>query len=214
MEVIHGLNGIRKFRKPVVALGVFDGVHLAHQHILKSAVRIAGKTGGKSIALTFDPHPQREDSLYSLEHRIRLIARLGIDVCIVINFTRRFSHIKAEDFIRNILVRKIGSAYIIVGSNFRFGMRAKGDIRLLGEFAKLYNFRLKVSREVNLNNRLISSTFIRKSILAGNLMMAQKLLGRRVSILGNVVKGASLARKLGFPTANINVHHEVVPPLG
>ncbi len=214
MKVIYGYNRIGKLKKPVVALGVFDGVHLGHQYILKSSVRIARRINGTAVALTFDPHPQKEDSLCSLGHRQRLMGQLGVEVCIVINFNQKFAKVSADDFIRDVLVEKIGAAYILVGKNFRFGRQAKGGISLLRKSAKLYNFRLKVSRHVKVNNQLVSSTSIRKLIIKGNLKAARKLLGRRVSILGSVIRGASLARRLGFPTANINPHHEVVPPSG
>lgn len=214
MKVIYGLNRIKKFKKPVVALGVFDGVHRGHTHILRSALRTAKRIKGTSIALTFNPHPQKEDSLYSLEHRLRLIDKLGIDICIVINFNRTFSRILAEDFIKDILVTKINARYICVGKNFRFGKGAKGDLRLLYKLSDIYNFKLKIFDVIKINHRPISSTYIRRLITKGYLEAAKRLLSRPVSILGTVIKGASLAKRLGFPTANINPHHEVLPPSG
>jgi riboflavin kinase/FMN adenylyltransferase len=214
MKVIRGINKIRRFRKPVVALGVFDGVHLGHRRILREAVSKAKSIKGASVVLTFWPHPQREESLYSLEHRLRLIGELGIDVCIVINFNKRFAKIPAEDFIKNILAKRIGVRYIYVGKNFRFGRNAQGGVKTLKKASKIYNFRLKVFSVVSINNKPISSTLIRALIKNGDLTGAQKLLGRPVSILGTVIKGISLGRKLGFPTANIDPHHEVIPPHG
>ena len=214
MKVIYGINKIRKFKRPVVALGVFDGVHRGHQHILESAVKIARRINGTAVVLTFDPHPQRAGDISSLEHRLRLIGQLGIEICIVINFNQKFAQISAEDFVREVLARKIGAVYICVGKNFRFGRQAGGDAGLLGKLAEFYNFKLKICRQVKVGHQPISSTSIRKLILKGKLKTAQRLLGRRVSILGSVIRGASLARRLGFPTANINPHHEVVPPSG
>jgi len=214
MKVIYGINKIKKFGRPVVALGVFDGVHRGHQYILKSAVKIARRINGTAVALTFDPHPQRAGDISSLEHRLRLIGQLGIEICIVINFNQKFAEIQAEDFAREVLVRKIGAVYILVGKNFRFGRQARGGVGLLEKLAGCYNFKLKICRQVKMDNQPISSTSIRKLILKGKLNTAQRLLGRRVSILGSVIRGASLARRLGFPTANINPHHEVVPPSG
>lgn len=214
MKVIYGINKIKKFGRSVVALGVFDGVHRGHQYVLKSAVKIARRINGTAVALTFDPHPQRAGDISSLEHRLRLIGQLGIEICIVINFNQKFAEIQAEDFAREVLVRKIGAAYILVGKNFRFGRQAGGDVGLLEKLAEFYNFKLKICRQVKMDNQPISSTSIRKLILKGKLNTARRLLGRRVSILGSVIRGASLARRLGFPTANINPHHEVVPPSG
>jgi riboflavin kinase/FMN adenylyltransferase len=214
MKTICGINKIRKFRKPVVALGVFDGVHIGHRHILKAAVEKARRINGTSVVLTFWPHPQKEESLYSLEHRLRLIRELGTDVCIVINFNRRFAGISAENFIKNILVRKAGADYIYVGKNFKFGKKTQGDFKLLRKLSPLYNFKLKAFDVIKINNQPISSTYIRKLIKKGNLKAAEKLLMRPVSVLGTVIKGTSLAARLGFPTANINPHHEVLPPCG
>lgn len=214
MKVIYGLNRINKFRKPVVALGVFDGVHQAHRRILSNTVARAHRIKGRSVVVTFWPHPQRKNSIYSLEHRLRLISQIGIDICIVIRFNRVFSQIKAEDFIKNILVDKIGADYIYVGKNFRFGKGASGDYKTLNRLSARFNFKLKVFNVLKINKQPISSTYIRALIMKGNLNLAQKLLARPVSVLGTVIKGGSLGRHLGFPTANIDPHHEVLPPSG
>ncbi|MFA4889312.1 MAG: bifunctional riboflavin kinase/FMN adenylyltransferase [Candidatus Omnitrophota bacterium] len=214
MRIIYGLNRIPRFKQPVAAIGVFDGVHRGHQKILKAAVSKARATGGTSVVLTFWPHPQKGLSLYSLAHRLRLIAELGIDACVVIKFSPRFARLPAEDFVRNILCGKINARCIYIGKNFRFGKRAEGNYKTLIAFAKLCNFNLRVFDCLKINGKNISSTLIRVLIKKGNLAAAQKLLGRRVVVLGTVIKGASLAARLGFPTANINPHHEVLPPPG
>ncbi len=198
----------------MVALGVFDGVHLGHRLILKAAVGKARAINGTSVAVTFYPHPQKEQSLYSLQHRLRLISEIGIDVCIVIKFSPAFAKIAAEDFIRKILVGKVGVRFVYVGKNFRFGRHAGGDCRLLEKLSGECNYRLKVFKVIKINHRLISSSRIRKLITKGKLATAQKLLSRPVTVLGTVIKGISLAGKLGFPTANINPHHEILPPSG
>lgn len=214
MKVIYGIKKIKKFKKAVVALGVFDGVHLGHKNILEAAVKKARSTGGESVVLTFWPHPQKEESLYSLEHRLRLIGALGIDACIVINFNRRFAMVKAQDFIKNILFKKIGARYVYVGENFRFGRNAQGDCGTLEKLSAIYNFKVKIFRIIKINNRPVSSTHIRFLIKKGDLNAARRLLTRRVSVLGTVIRGIRLGRRLGFPTANIDPHHEVIPPKG
>jgi riboflavin kinase/FMN adenylyltransferase len=214
MKVIYGLKGIKKFRKPVVALGVFDGVHRGHARILSSAARLAQRIKGTSVALTFDPHPQKEESLTSLEHRLRLICDLGINVCIVVNFNRSFARIPAKKFVENILVKKIGAKYIYVGKNFRFGRAAAGDIHLLRKLSRPGNFKLKVFGVIKIKKRAVSSSYIRSLIMKADLKEAEKFLGRRVSALGTVIKGDSLGSRLGFPTANINPHHEVLASSG
>lgn len=214
MKVIYGLNEIKKYKKPVVALGVFDGMHLGHRRILEAVVDKARRIKGRSMVVTFWPDPHREKSLYSLEHRLRLMDSIGIDVCIVIKFNRTFSGISAENFIKDILVKKIGAQYIYVGRNFKFGKQARGDFRTLDKLSSYYNFKLKVFGLIKIDNQPISSTHIRRLITKGKLDTAQKLLCRPVSILGTVIRGSSLATRLGFPTANINPHHEVLLPSG
>lgn len=214
MKVIYGLKQVRKFKKPVVALGVFDGVHRGHRQILRDAVKKARSISGTSMVLTFWPHPQKEESLYSLEHRLRLIAESGIDVTIVISFNQKFAEVSPGDFIKHILVEKIKAHYIFVGRNFRFGKNAKGDCKTLRKFSQIYNFRLRLFKVLKIKNKPISSTYIRTLIKRGDINKAKALLTRPVSILGAVIKGKYLARKLGFSTANINPHHEVIPLQG
>ncbi len=214
MRIIYGISKIRKFKKPVVALGVFDGVHRGHRRILKAVVDKAKRVKGTGMVVTFWPDPHREKSLYSLEHRLRLMESIGIEVCIVIKFNKRFSIISAEDFIKDILVNKISVRYIYVGRNFRFGKQARGNFKTLNRLSRMYNFKLKLFDMAKVNNRPISSTYIRSLITRGELNTAEKLLSRPVSVLGTVIRGISLASRLGFPTANINPHHEVLPPSG
>ncbi len=214
MILIRGLRKLRKFSNPVVALGVFDGVHLGHINILKSTVARARIIKGQSIVITFDPHPQKEPSLYSLEHRLRLFKQLGLDAAIVINFSKVFSAIPAQSFLKDILCAKIGARYIYVGKNFRFGKGAKGDLKLLKDSGKACGYKLKAFDVIRVLNKPVSSTSIRRLIKIGDLVHAGKLLTRQVSILGTVIPGNSLGRLIGFPTANINPHHEVIPPSG
>jgi riboflavin kinase/FMN adenylyltransferase len=214
MKIIYGVAKIKKFCRPVVALGVFDGLHLGHRNILQAAVKKAGQIKGTSLVLTFFPHPQGKESLYSLEHRLRLIAELGVDVCLVVNFSRSFAKTSAENFISEILINKIGAKFVYVGKNFRFGHQALGDWRLLALNARKYKFGLKLFKVVKSAGFVVSSTAIRKLIKNSEIKQAQTLLGRRVSVLGTVIRGSRLGRLLGFPTANIRAHHEVIPPAG
>lgn len=214
MKIIYGIKAIKKLTRPVVALGVFDGLHRGHRYILRAALKEARRIKGTSIVLTFFPHPQKQASLYSLKHRLRLIAELGIDVCIVVNFSPAFSKITAGDFISKVLIKKIGANFVCVGKNFCFGKKATGDYRLLASYAKKYNFRLKICSVLKSKGIAISSTAIRGLINSAKLKEAEELLGRRVSVLGTVIKGSRFAGKLGFPTANISAHHEIIPSRG
>jgi riboflavin kinase/FMN adenylyltransferase len=214
MITYYDINALKPYKHPVVVLGVFDGVHLAHVRILRAAVRKSRQTGSKCILLTFWPHPQKQESIYSLEHRLKLISGFGMDVCLVVRFNRAFARMPAQVFARKFLLEKLSPAYVFIGKNFTFGRGAKGDYKMLNSLCGDYDFKLKTFDVIKIKGRAVSSTYIRSLIKKGKLNDAAELLGRPVSILGTVVKGASLARRIGFPTANINPHHEVVPPTG
>ena len=205
----------------VVTIGIFDGVHKGHQVILRKVVEEAKKLRLKSVAVTFDPHPVKVLSpgakipfLISLEHRIKLIKSLGIDNCVVIKFTKKFAKLIPEEFIKYILADKLNIKALVTGENFLFGFREKGDAKLLKRLSKIYNFKFYSVSPLKIEGDYVSSTRIRKAIEKGNLKLASKLLGRPVTILGTVVKGKALGRKIGFPTANIDPHHESIPPSG
>ncbi|MBI5145221.1 MAG: riboflavin biosynthesis protein RibF [Candidatus Omnitrophica bacterium] len=214
MNIIYGLSKVKRYRRPVVVLGVFDGMHLGHRRILKEVVTLARRIKGTSIVLTFFPHPQKKESIYSLSHRLKLIAAVRIDVCIVIRFNKNFAQVSAEGFVKNILSNKLKAYYICVGKNFRFGKAAQGNYKTLQRLSRRYNFKVKVFAVIKLKRQPVSSSLIRRLILAGKLDSARRLLGEPVSILGTVIKGNFLARRLGFPTANIDPHHEVLAPPG
>ncbi|PIQ88271.1 MAG: hypothetical protein COV72_09160 [Candidatus Omnitrophica bacterium CG11_big_fil_rev_8_21_14_0_20_42_13] len=223
MKVIYGLGNKAAqyiYNKPCVALGIFDGVHLGHRHVLASLVREAKKTGKEAVCITFFPHPLKILSsknifihLVSLPHRLKLIQELGVDVCIVINFNRDFARIRPEEFIK-ILADVVKPYAIFVGSNFTFGRAASGDIKLLKKLAKKFNFKVRDISPLKLDGKIISSTLIRGLIKEGNLILAKKYLGRNISILGRVIKGKSVGRRLGYHTANIDTEGEVIPPAG
>ncbi|MBI4707005.1 MAG: riboflavin biosynthesis protein RibF [Candidatus Omnitrophica bacterium] len=214
MRVFKGFNQIGNINKPVVALGVFDGVHRGHSRIISACVKKANEINGTSVVVTFDPHPQKQGSIYSLNHRLKLFSELGADVCIVVNFNEAFARMKAVDFVKIILIKKIRARYVYVGKNFRFGSLARGNCKMLSEFSKAGNFSLKSFEVIKVNGQPVSSTNIRRLIKSGQLKKSEKLLTRPVSILGTVIRGNFIARSLGFPTANINPHHEVIPPIG
>ncbi|MFH0738888.1 MAG: riboflavin biosynthesis protein RibF [Candidatus Omnitrophota bacterium] len=214
MKVVYRIADIKKSPRAIVALGVFDGVHLAHRRILQDLVKKARAIKGEGVVVTFWPHPQKKEMLYSLEHRLKLISDIGIDTCIVIKFNKQFSLIPAERFITDILVKRIGAKYIYIGRNFRFGYAAEGGPLLLARLASVYHLELRLYEVMKIKGRQISSTHIRKLITTGNLKLASLLLGNPVSVLGTVVRGNSLAKGWGLPTANIDPHHEVSPPSG
>jgi len=208
-------------KKNVIAIGIFDGVHKGHKKILNAAVRLAKKNRTKAAAVTFYPHPlsvlrpgNAPSSLISLKHRISLIKAAGIDGCEVINFTKKFAAVRAEDFIKNTLVKKFNAGWIVIGEDFSFGAGRKGDYGFLKKKSAEYGFKVIKIKTLRYRGVTISSSVLRRLIKEGRLKLAQRLLARPVSVMGTVVKGNSLGRVLGFPTANLNPHHEVVPPSG
>jgi riboflavin kinase/FMN adenylyltransferase len=223
MKIIYGLQGVKKFDSvTVVAIGVFDGLHIGHGAIIKRAVRDAKKLKLKSVILTFYPHPMKllhpnlpeASSLISLKHRIRLIEALGADILVVLGFSRAVADITAEDFAQKILVGKFGVKEVCVGDNFYFGKGGHAGVKELTKLGRSLGFKVNVLKSVRVGRDVVSSSLIRRLITAGKLSKASKLLGRRVSVLGTVVSGARLARELGYPTANLNPHHEIIPPAG
>ncbi len=214
MKVVRGISNIRRFPLPVVALGVFDGVHLGHRSILSAAVETAKEIKGTSVAVTFWPHPQNRKSLYSLDHRLHIIGELGLQAVIVIKFTRAFSRMPAERFVKDILVNRISAGYVFIGKNFHFGKDREGNYHLLQRLAARNNFKVRVFEIIRRKDMPISSTLLRNLISRGELSRARQLLLRPVSVLGTVIKGESRGTSLGFPTANIDPHHEVLPPDG
>ena len=205
----------------VVTIGIFDGVHKGHQAILKKAVKEAKKSRLKSVVITFDPHPVKVLNpgakipfLISLEHRIKLIKGAGIDDCRILKFTKAFSKISPEEFIKKILIDKLNLKVLVTGGNFLFGFKERGDKTLLKKLNRVYNFKFFSIPPLKIGGDFVSSTRIRKAIERGDLELASKLLGRPVTILGTVVKGKRIGRVIGFPTANIDPHHESIPPSG
>ena len=164
--------------------------------------------------MTFHPHPKGQPYLISLEHRLRLIEALGVDYCLVIKFNRKFSQVTAEDFVKDILVNFFHPEFIFIGENFRFGYQARGTAELLKGLSKTFGFKVRAVKELSAGDKKISSRGIRHLIQGGELKEARRLLGRRVSVLGTVISGAKRGRGLGYPTANINPHHEVLPANG
>lgn len=205
----------------VVAIGVFDGVHRGHQKILKKAVEAASGSGLKSLVITFHPHPRQVLNpeskiplLTSEEHKCNLIKKIGVDFLLDIKFTKRLAGICAEDFIKEILLRRLNIKALVVGENFLFGHKGRGDFKSLKTMSRKYGFKLFGVKPLKVRGIQVSSTKIRKAIERGDLRLASSMLGRPVSVLGTVVKGRRVGRKLGFPTANINPHHEAIPPSG
>lgn len=222
MRVIRGLRRLgRCARGSVVTVGVFDGVHAGHRKIIGRAVRLARELGLASVVVTFDPHPATVlrahaavPRLVSLAHRIRLIAELGVDTVVVIRFTPAFARTGAEAFVRRVLAGRLRARVIVASEKFYFGRGASAGIGALQEIATRNGIAVRTVPVARTLGRVIGSSLVRDLIGRGDLRGAQRCLGRPVSVLGTVVRGSRLGRTFGYPTANINPHHEVVPPSG
>ncbi len=220
MKVIYDL-GTTKLKSTVVAIGVFDGVHRGHQLLIDNAVKEAKRTKAKSMVITFFPHPAHVLSknsqlpyLMSLEQRLETFKSRGVDLVWVVRFNKRFAQINPRSFIKKILVQNLGVKSIYVGENFRFGRNRSGDIDLFKEMSKDFGFQIHPLKPIKAAGEIISSGRLRALIPQGQLKQAERLLGRPVSILGEVVKGSSRGKLLGYPTANVQYNCDVLPPKG
>ena len=221
MQRVFSIEDIpRDLPWPVATLGTFDGVHLGHQKVLNDTVAWAREHDGAATVVTFSQPPRSVTTgaaapcITSTRHRLALLERQGIDVAIVIEFTPELAAIPAEEFARKVFCEAIGARGIQWGFNCRFGHKAQGGVELLRQFEQECHFEVRQSGPVDLDGQPVSSTAIRKAILEGRLDDAARMLGRRVSLLGTVVHGDHRGTSLGFPTANLDLHHEAVPPPG
>jgi riboflavin kinase/FMN adenylyltransferase len=223
MEVIHGIDKIeRKFRNPVITIGNFDGVHIGHLSLFQRVKELAEAMGDESIIITFYPHPIKVLSpangpplITGHEQKMRLIEEAGIDVFLVIEFTREFANMSAYDFVHQIIHSKIGARAVVVGPDYRFGHKREGDIPTLTRMGKELNFEVYVVPDISINGVEVSSSTIREFVTAGELRRAREMLGRDYQVAGQVIRGRDRGgRLLGFPTANLQLIDELTPKPG
>ncbi|MFN7170431.1 MAG: bifunctional riboflavin kinase/FAD synthetase, partial [Candidatus Omnitrophota bacterium] len=222
MKVFHGLNNLDRIpRRTICTIGVFDGVHCGHRFILQRLINRAKREKSSSLVITFHPHPYKlvrpecsPPLLISLRHRLFLMERMGIDFCLVIPFNKKFAHLSPLFFVKNILFKHLKIKALYLGDNFRFGFRQEGDIQLLKELSKKFDFCLNIISPLKYRKRIISSSWIRREVCAGNLELVSHLLGHPYSIYGKVIKGEGRGKVLGFPTANLDIEQEAIPPSG
>ncbi len=219
MKVTSDIGKIKPAKKSLfLAIGVFDGVHCGHAFLIRKAVRAAKATGGQSVVMTFYPHPQnvlaperKLQYLTPLAERLKLISDLGVDVCILIKFTKNFSRLTAQKFIEDYIMRPFHPQKVFVGKNFRFGNKRRGDIAFFKKFGQQFRFQIDAVASVKIKHRMVSSSLVRQFIQAGKVELAGRLLGRAVAIFGKVVKGDGRGKSLGFPTANIRPLKQIIP---
>ncbi len=223
MKVYKGLEKFEKLQNAVVTTGTFDGVHQGHQKILSRLIEVAKKNKGESVLLTFFPHPRmvlQPDSdlklINTIDEKIELLREVGIDHLIIHPFTREFSRTTSLEFVRDLLVNKIGTTKLVIGYDHHFGRNREGSFEHLKEFGPIYGFEVEEISVQDVDNVNVSSTKIRKALEEGEVDVAASYLGHSFFIEGTVVHGQKVGRELGFPTANIDVEnpYKLIPQNG
>ncbi len=218
--VIHrGYEGFRPL-KPVVTVGVFDGVHRGHKALLETLVSKAKQTGGESVAITFSTHPRKvigKESfplslLTTLPEKISLIENLGVDHILILDFNMEFSMTGACDFVRSVIVEKLGVKYLIFGYDHRIGREGEGDYNTIRKCDGLADLIVEQGKGVFSGEVAISSSAIREALLMGNLDIANELLGYSFQLGGKIVEGRMIGKSIGFPTANIQPDESKLVP--
>jgi riboflavin kinase/FMN adenylyltransferase len=220
MKILYGYRNRTELKDPIAAIGIFDGVHIGHKRLIKRFLNSPGRGRDRAI-VTFDPHPQAvlnprktPPRIMSLEHRLSIFEKMGLNAAIVINFSDFIASMTPEEFIQKVIINGIGARTVYVGGNFHFGKGRTGNIESFREVGKRYGLEVHTVQPVRKNGKIVSSTWLRRLITKGNLEKAEKLLRRPVSVLGTVIKGDARGKILGVPTANIDPHQEVIPPPG
>lgn len=223
MKVYRSLQQLPVFKRAVLTIGTFDGVHLGHQQIIRQLLMEAEETGGESVLISFYPHPRKIvqpdrqiAELTTLDERIELLKRQGLDNLVVVPFNKEFSEQPAEEYIKRFLVDRFHPACIIIGYDHKFGNNREGDYRLLEQMGEQYNYVVKEIPQQLINEVAISSTKIRNALSNGDVETANQLLGYPYFFQGNVIEGNKLGRKLGYPTANLQIQDpdKLVPANG
>jgi riboflavin kinase/FMN adenylyltransferase len=213
MKVYQGLENFIKLPFAVVTSGTFDGVHIGHQKILARLQEIARLYNGETVVITYWPHPRlivSTDSanlklLSTIDEKIALLEKYGVDHLVIIPFTKEFSQFSSEEFITRILVGKIGTRKLVIGYDHRFGKNREGSFEHLKQNAPDYGFEVEEISRQDIDDVGVSSTRIRNAVTEGNIHIANEYLGNPYSITGTVVAGDQIGRRLGFPTANLEL---------
>ena len=221
MKIYNNTNLNLKHKKAVVAIGNFDGVHLGHQKVLKEAKTMAKKLKLSFGAMTFEPMPVmffnkkiKNHRVNSLNQKKYYLKKLKLDFLVIVKFNRIFSSLTAEKFIENIIYKKINCKYVYISRNFKFGFERKGNLKTLKFFENKFGYKSIIIKPHKKDNKIISSTMIRKKIASGKINEANKLLGRKWSIEGKVIAGKKRGRKIGFPTCNLKLNNYIIPQRG
>jgi riboflavin kinase/FMN adenylyltransferase len=222
VRTLHSIAELARLPGPLfLAIGVFDGVHLGHQAVIRTSARHAQEADGTPVVVTFDPHPAKvlrpgeaPHILTATQHKIALIRQLGVAHLLVVHFDKQFAATPPEEFVQQLVRYAKPLREICVGHEWSFGKGRAGNLTLLKQIGAQENFNVVGIKPVTVNGVVVSSTEIRRAVEDGDLRRAAAMLGREYTILGTVKAGAQLGRKLGFPTANLSAHSEQFPPNG
>ena len=221
MKLYKNFNISNSHKNAIILIGNFDGVHLGHQKLFKLANRYKKKLKLKIGVLTFEPMPKmffnknlNNFRISNINQKNEILNSLGVDFLITKKFEKKFSKIKSDFFIKEILFKKLNAKYIFVSSNFRFGNKRKGNVKQLINNEKVYNYKIIKPQPLIKRKKVISSTYIRSLLEKGDLKKANKLLARNWSIEGTVQKGRQQGKKIGFPTCNIDIADYVIAKPG
>ncbi len=221
MEVIYekNNNSFINNRNTAVGLGNFDGLHIGHMALINTLIRESKLNDWNSIVYTFTKHPENilrkklfTTLLTTVGKKVELLSETPLTYLFFDEFDETLSRMKPEDFVRNVLVNKLGIRLAVVGFDYRFGYRGQGDTKILKEFGKTYGFKVIIIPPIKIQDEIVSSTLIRSMVAKGNMNKVFELLGRHYSITGVVQKGRSIGNKMGFPTANIHPEEYLTLP--
>ena len=215
MQVVQNTGNYSAQNASILTIGTFDGVHIGHQKIINDLVKVAKKNNLCSIVLTFFPHPrmvlQKDNDLKmidTIEEKQRFLEKMGVDVLIIHPFSKAFSRLTALEFTRDLLVNQLKVSQLVIGYDHRFGRNREATIDDLKSFGLDYNFTVNEIPSQDIESIAVSSTKIRNALNKGDLKVANQFLGRPFGLTGTVVKGDGIGKKLGFPTANIQVKED------
>jgi riboflavin kinase/FMN adenylyltransferase len=224
MKIYHHIDDFKPVKNAVVTIGTFDGVHLGHRKIISRIKELADACEGETVILTFFPHPRMilhpEDDniklITTINEKAELLEQLGVDHLIITPFSRDFSNQSAEDYIRDVLVNKIGTKKIVIGYDHRFGKDRLGGLDDLLRLSPVYGFEVIEIPEQDINDVAVSSTRIREALLKADIDLANTFLGYPFFITGKVIRGDQIGRQIGYPTANIHIEekYKLIPADG
>lgn len=224
MKIYHSISEFKNVKKAIVTTGTFDGVHFGHRKIIQRLNKIAIQQGGESVLLTFYPHPRmvlfpddhQLQLINSLDEKIELLKKVGVQHLIIHPFTKEFSRTKSLNFVRDVIVNQLHTHKLVIGYDHHFGRNREGTFEHLKEFAPVYGFEVEEIPAQLLDDVKVSSTKIRKALLNGQVDLAYQFLNYHYVLSGTVVKGNEVGRRINFPTANLFVDDKtkLIPKTG